>query len=58
LEAYLAKIDVLRRDGLLRELPSDAIERIFTFGFSLEQLQKNFSDLVRCISEWTQPRIK
>jgi uncharacterized membrane protein YccC len=56
-EAYSAEIDALRSDGLLRELPTDGLERIFALGFSLEQLQRNFSDLVRCISEWAQPRL-
>jgi uncharacterized membrane protein YccC len=54
LEAYLAEIDSLRSDGLLRGLPTDALERIFALGFSLEQLQRNFGDLARCISEWMQ----
>ena len=51
LEAYTSEITALRNEGLLRRLSSSELERIFTLGFALEQLQQNFSDLERCVRE-------
>lgn len=41
----------LRRQGLTRHLPIDAVERFFALGFVLEQLRRNFNDLERCVAE-------
>jgi len=41
----------IRRDGLTRDLPGDAVERIFALGFVLEQLRQHFHDLERCVTE-------
>ena len=51
LEAYTSEITALRNEGLMRSLSSSELERIFTLGFALEQLQQNFSDLERCVRE-------
>ena len=51
LEAYTSEITALRNEGLLRRLSSSELERIFTLGFALEQLQQNLSDLERCLRE-------
>jgi uncharacterized membrane protein YccC len=55
LEAYDAALALARRDGRLRELPSDAVERVFAVGFALDQLRENFVDLARCVDECAQP---
>jgi uncharacterized membrane protein YccC len=52
LDAYVAEIDALRRDGLTRSLPIDAAERFFVLGFALEQMRSDFKDLKRCVAEW------
>jgi uncharacterized membrane protein YccC len=41
----------LRREGLTRELALDAVERIFTMGFALDQLRQHLRDLERCAGE-------
>jgi uncharacterized membrane protein YccC len=51
LEAYTSEITVLRNEGLMRSLSSSELERIFTLGFALEQLQQNLADLQRCVQE-------
>jgi len=51
LDAFAAEIANARRDRLTQDLPSDALERIFTLGFALEQLRENFIDLARCTTE-------
>jgi len=55
LEAYDAALAAARRDGRLRELPSDVVERVFAVGFALDQLHENFVDLARCVDECAQP---
>ena len=45
LEAYDAEVDAVRAEGLTRTLPSDAAERFFAIGFSLEQMHQNLRDL-------------
>jgi hypothetical protein len=51
LDGYGAEFAVLRREGLTRDLPDDAVERIFAFGFALDQLQLHLRDLARCVAE-------
>jgi uncharacterized membrane protein YccC len=56
LARYTAEIDALRRAGALRQLPGEAVERIFATGFALEQMRLNLRDLDRCIGEWAARR--
>ncbi len=53
---YTAEIEALRRAGRLRELPGEAMERLFATGFALEQMRLNLHDLDRCIDEWAARR--
>ncbi len=53
---YAAEIEALRRAGRLRELPGEAMERLFATGFALEQMRLNLRDLDRCIAEWAGRR--
>jgi hypothetical protein len=48
---YGAAFAATRRDGLTLALPADAAEQIFAFGFAVEQLHQNFSDLQRCAEQ-------
>ena len=54
-DEYAAEIAAIRREGLMRELPGDALERLFTLGFALEQLHQHFRDLGRWAGEWALP---
>ncbi len=54
LSAFGAWIDDARRHRLMRDLPSDTVERVFALGFALEQLRQNFIDLARCATEFAQ----
>jgi uncharacterized membrane protein YccC len=54
-EGYAAEIAAIRREGLTRVLPSDALEHLFTLGFALEQLHQHLRDLKRWVSEWARP---
>jgi uncharacterized membrane protein YccC len=51
LAAYLEEIAAIRRLGVTRDMPVEAVERIFALGFALEQLHKNFCDLARVVRE-------
>jgi uncharacterized membrane protein YccC len=44
--AYEAAVADVRRDGLTRDLPNDAVARVFALGFVLDQFQRNLEDLV------------
>jgi hypothetical protein len=54
MRAHAAVIAECRRDRLMRDLPSDTVERIFALGFTLEQFHQNFIDLARCVTEFAQ----
>jgi hypothetical protein len=56
LNAYLTKIENIRLLELTRDLPIDAIERIFALGFALEQLQKDLTDLARVLRDYALSR--
>jgi hypothetical protein len=49
---YAAEIAAIRREGLTRALPGDALEHLFTLGFALEQLHQHFRDLKLWVTEW------
>jgi hypothetical protein len=53
-DGYEAEIAALRREGLLHDLPGDAVERFFALGFALEQLHLDFRDLGQCVSEYAR----
>jgi uncharacterized membrane protein YccC len=52
---YAAEIAAIRREGIARALPSDALEHLFTLGFALEQLHQHFRDLQRWVTERATP---
>jgi uncharacterized membrane protein YccC len=54
LDSYAAEIALVRREGLMREMPGDVVERVYALGFALEQLRHNFRDLMRCVAECAQ----
>jgi len=41
---------------LTRELPDEAVERIFALGFALDQLHLHLRDLARCVAEFAPTR--
>src|SRR5205807_7119017 len=53
LNAFAAEIGVVRHQGLTRHLETDAVERLFALGFTLEQLHQHFIDLARCVTEFS-----
>ena len=44
--AYEAAVDDIRRTGITRDLPNEAVGRVFALGFVLEQFQRNLGDLL------------
>jgi hypothetical protein len=45
LSAYRAAVTAVRRAGLTRELPDEAVGRMFSLTFALDQLRLNLRDL-------------
>jgi hypothetical protein len=43
-EGYDGEIAALRREGVTRDLPGDAVERFFALGFALDQLRRDFGE--------------
>ena len=55
LAAYAIAAAAVRREGLTRDLPDEAVGRIFSQGFALEQLRLNLDDLARRAAEMARP---
>lgn len=51
LDDFAAEIGALRRDGVTRDLSSDALEQLFALGFALEQMRENFKDLSASVTD-------
>lgn len=51
LAAFEAEIAALRRDGVTRALPEEAVERIFGLAFGFEQIGRNLSELAGRVRE-------
>jgi uncharacterized membrane protein YccC len=56
LDGYAMAMGALRHQDLTRDLSIDAMERIFTLAFALEQLRRDFDDLDRCVAEHSESR--
>jgi hypothetical protein len=52
--AYTVAFEAVRREGMTREMPSEAVERFFALGFALEQLRDHLVDLHRVVGEWAR----
>jgi uncharacterized membrane protein YccC len=55
-ENYAQAIAWVGREGLTQGLPVDALERIFTLGFALDQMRQDLRDLDRSVSEVARRR--
>jgi uncharacterized membrane protein YccC len=54
-DAYAAQIAAIRAEGLMRVMPGEALEHLFTLGFALEQLHQHFRDLERWVTVRARP---
>ncbi len=52
--AYATAFDAIRRDGLIRGMPSEAAERFFALGFALEQMREHLGEVHRVVGEWAR----
>ena len=53
---YAAELAALRREGAMRQLSDEELERIFAVGFALDQLRLHLRDLARCVAEFAGAR--
>lgn len=51
---YIERFGTVRREGLTHDMKSEAAERLFALGFSLEQLREHFVEIHRVVGEWAQ----
>jgi uncharacterized membrane protein YccC len=51
---YMAEVSAIRREGLTRDMKSEAVERFFALGFALEQLREHLLEVHRVVGEWTR----
>ena len=51
LDACTTQIAMARREGLIRTLPDDMVQRVFALGFTLEQMRRNYTDLAACLDD-------
>jgi len=56
LDRYAAEVAAIRGEGLTRGWSSDAVERLFALGFTLDHMRRNLGDLARCVSELARGR--
>jgi len=54
IDAYVAEVAALRREGLTLPLSENDAEQLFAVGFALEQIRQNFRDLERAVAEWSK----
>src|SRR5262249_23596544 len=56
LEEFAGIFAAVRQDSLMLSLPVEAVERIFTLAFALDQLRQHLRDLDRCVRESARRR--
>lgn len=55
-QSFEAEIAALRQEGLTRQLPTEALERMFGLGFAIEQLHQDMRELSRWIGDLAKAR--
>lgn len=50
--SYTEEFGAVRRDGLTRDMTSEAAERFFALGFALEQTREHLEEVHRVVGEW------
>ena len=58
LDAHDTVVAALRREGTMRDLSVEAVERIYALGFALDQMRENFGDLARTVAENRSDRVR
>jgi hypothetical protein len=48
---FIATVEELRREGVMRALPAEDVGRLFALNFALEQLRHNFEDFRDRVTE-------
>jgi uncharacterized membrane protein YccC len=56
LAEFEAGLAALRREGVTRELPEEAVERLFGLAFGFEHLGRNLGELAGRVQELAEPR--
>ncbi|MCB1498464.1 MAG: FUSC family protein [Bauldia sp.] len=56
--AYAAEVDAIRAEGLMRDLPTETVERLFSLGFAVDQLGDNLVTLVDCCGPYARPPVR
>jgi uncharacterized membrane protein YccC len=51
---YIEEFGAVRREGLTRDMKSEAAERFFALGFALEQLREHLFEVYRVVGEWAR----
>jgi uncharacterized membrane protein YccC len=51
---YVEEFGAVRREGLTRDMKSEAAERFFALGFALEQLRQHLYEVHRVVGEWAR----
>ena len=51
---YIERFGTVRREGLTHNMKSEAAERLFALGFTLEHLREHFVEVHRVVGEWAR----
>jgi uncharacterized membrane protein YccC len=51
---YTEEFSAIRRDGLIRDMTSEAAERFYALGFALEQMREHLEEVHRVVGEWAK----
>jgi uncharacterized membrane protein YccC len=51
-KAHAEEFDEVRHDGLTRSMTSEAAERFFALGFTLQQMREHLGEVHRVVGEW------
>lgn len=51
---YIEEFGAVRREGLTRDMKSEAAERFFALGFALEQVREHLLEVHRAVGQWAR----
>ena len=56
LASFEMELAALRRDGITRALPEEAVQRLFGLAFGFEQIGRNLGELAGRVADWAPRR--
>jgi len=58
LAAYAREMEAIRTTGILHDLPTESVEKLYSLGFAFDQLAENLATLADCCGQYARSKVR